>query len=69
MDTPDTVHPKKPLEYFGKEASAFTKRMAEGETIRLEADPENTNRDRYNWLPRWNCCTDWLERGTVNRHW
>ena len=25
VDTPETVHPLKPVEYFGKEASAFTK--------------------------------------------
>jgi len=27
VDTPETKHPKKPVEYFGKEASAFTKKM------------------------------------------
>jgi len=57
VDTPETVHPNKPVEYFGKEASAFTKRMAEGKEVRLEADPENDDRDRYGrllryvWLP------------------
>jgi endonuclease YncB( thermonuclease family) len=35
VDTPETVHPNKPVERFGKEASAFTKRIAEGETVRL----------------------------------
>ena len=25
VDTPETVHPNKPVEHFGKEASAFTK--------------------------------------------
>ena len=34
VDTPETVHPQKPVEYFGKEASAFTKRLAEGQTVR-----------------------------------
>ena len=53
VDTPETVHPKKPVEYFGKEASAFTKRIAEGETVRLESDPQNSNRDRYNRLLRY----------------
>src|SRR5262245_12563409 len=28
VDTPETKHPNKPVERFGKEASAFTKRMA-----------------------------------------
>ena len=29
VDTPETVHPQKPVEYFGKEASEFTKNMVE----------------------------------------
>ena len=33
VDTPETKHPKKPVEYFGKEASAFTKKMVEGEVV------------------------------------
>jgi len=27
VDTPETKHPNKPVEYYGKEATAFTKRM------------------------------------------
>ncbi len=38
VDTPETVHPTKPVEYFGKEASAFTKRMAEDQQVYLEYD-------------------------------
>jgi endonuclease YncB( thermonuclease family) len=30
VDTPETKHPRKPVEYFGKEASAFTRKMVEG---------------------------------------
>jgi micrococcal nuclease len=30
VNTPETVHPQKAVEAFGKEASAFTKRMVEG---------------------------------------
>jgi len=30
VDTPETKHPQKPVEYFDKEASAFTKKMVEG---------------------------------------
>ncbi len=36
VDTPETVHPTKPVEYFGKEASAFTKRIVEGKQVYLE---------------------------------
>jgi micrococcal nuclease len=44
VDTPETKHPKKPVEYFGKEASAFTRRMAEGKRVRLEFDQANAAR-------------------------
>ena len=46
VDTPETVHPNKPVEFFGKEASAFTKRMCEGKKVRLEYDWQK--KDRYN---------------------
>lgn len=45
VDTPETVHPQKPVEYFGKEASNFTKRMVEGKKVRLEYDWQR--KDRY----------------------
>lgn len=45
VDTPETVHPNRPVEFFGKEASAFTTRMLEGKRVRLEYDQER--RDRY----------------------
>jgi micrococcal nuclease len=48
VDSPETVHPEKPVEYFGKEASQFTKRMVEGKLIRLEYDWQR--RDRYGRL-------------------
>lgn len=38
VDTPETVHPHKPVEYFGKEASAFTHTLCEGKKVRLEYD-------------------------------
>lgn len=44
VDTPETKHPKKPVEYFGKEASAFSRRMAEGKRVRLEFDQANAAR-------------------------
>jgi micrococcal nuclease len=45
VDTPETKHPQKPVEYFGKEAYLFTKGMVEGKEVRLEYD--QTRRDRY----------------------
>ena len=46
IDNPETKHPQKPVEYFGKEAFQFTKGMGEGKEVRLEYD--QTRRDRYN---------------------
>jgi micrococcal nuclease len=45
VDTPETKHPTKPVQYFGKEASAFTKRMAEGKSVTLEFDQQRV--DKY----------------------
>lgn len=48
VDTPETVHPQKPVEYFGKEASAFTKTLVSGKRVRLEYDWQR--RDKYRRL-------------------
>ncbi|MGH9870226.1 MAG: thermonuclease family protein [Candidatus Polarisedimenticolia bacterium] len=53
VDTPETVHPQKPVEHFGKEASAFTNRMAIGKIVRLEGDADGANRDKYGRLLRY----------------
>lgn len=44
VNTPETKHPKKPVEHFGQEAAAYTKRIVEGKPIRLEFDPANAPR-------------------------
>lgn len=48
IDTPETVHPEKEEEPYGKEASDFTKERLNGQEIRLELDVEE--RDRYGRL-------------------
>ena len=48
VDTPETKHPKKPVEYFGREATAFTKRMVGGKVIKLRYDQQR--RDKYGRL-------------------
>jgi len=48
VDTPETKHPKKPVQYFGKEASEFTRQMIEGKAVVLEYDWKR--RDRYGRL-------------------
>jgi len=51
MDTPETVHPQKPVELMGKEASAKNKELVEGKVVRLEKDISET--DRYGRLLRY----------------
>ena len=48
VDTPETKHPKKPVEDFGHEASVFTTRLVEGKKVTLEYDQEK--RDKYGRL-------------------
>ena len=46
VDTPETVHPKKGVQFYGKEASNFTKNFLTGKNVWLEYDKNPT--DRYN---------------------
>jgi micrococcal nuclease len=47
IDTPESVHPTKPVECFGKEASQFLKEMVEGKRVRLLSDVSQDATDRY----------------------
>ena len=46
VDTPETVHPNKPVQFYGKEASNFTKQSLTGQRVWLEYD--KNPQDRYN---------------------
>lgn len=46
VDTPETVHPNKPVQFYGKEASNFTKESLNGKRVWLEYDANP--QDRYN---------------------
>lgn len=48
IDTPETKHPSKPVEYYGKEATEANCRLVENKTVRLEFDAQE--RDRYGRL-------------------
>lgn len=56
VDTPETVHPSKPVEFFGKEASEYTKKNLEGKTVYLQKDVSDFDRYgrmlSYVWLTR-----------------
>lgn len=45
VDTPETAHPMKSVEQYGKEASRFTTNLLRGESVYLEYDQQKT--DRY----------------------
>jgi micrococcal nuclease len=51
IDTPETVHPSKPVQCMGKEASAKNKELVLGQTVTLVRDV--TDRDRYGRLLRY----------------
>lgn len=53
VDTPEVRDPRKPVQCFGRVASEFTKNLIGNNPVKLEADPDNTNRDRYNRLLRY----------------
>jgi micrococcal nuclease len=59
VDTPETVHPQKEVEYYGKEASDFTKSMLEGKEVYLEYDIQPT--DKYGRTLAY----IWLSDGTL----
>jgi micrococcal nuclease len=45
VDTPETKHPSKPVQHFGKEAESYTRSQLDGRTIHLESDAQT--RDTY----------------------
>jgi micrococcal nuclease len=53
IDTPETHDPRKPVQCFGEAAAAHTKQLLEGKSVRLEADPQDSDRDKYHRLLRY----------------
>lgn len=53
INTPETVDPRRTVECFGKEASAVTKHLLTGTTVRLERDLSQGDRDKYGRLLRY----------------
>lgn len=50
IDTPETVHPSKPVECFGVEASNRAKAVLTGAQVGIEKDPTQGDYDKYNRL-------------------
>lgn len=53
VDTPETHHPTKPVQCYGAEASALTASLVNKQTVRLRADTQQPNRDKYGRLLRY----------------
>lgn len=65
IDTPETKDPRKPVQCFGKEASAKAAELLSGRRVRLEADPTQGDRDKYGRLLRYL----WREDGVFFNEW
>ena len=53
VDTPETHDPRKTVQCFGQVAAAYTKTQLEGKLVRLVADPEDSDKDKYGRLLRY----------------
>lgn len=53
IDTPETHDPRKPVQCFGEAAATHTKQLLEGKNVRLEANPQDADRDKYRRLLRY----------------
>lgn len=57
IDTPETRDPRKPVQCFGREATARAEVLLDGREVRLTTDPTQDTYDRYDrllayvWLP------------------
>ena len=56
VDTPETKHPQKPVQRFGREAYLFTRELVEGKEVRLDFDWQR--RDKYGRLLAYVYLTD-----------
>lgn len=53
IDTPETHKPNAPVQCYGPAASAYIKNLIGTKSVRLEADPKNSDRDKYDRLLRY----------------
>src|SRR5689334_4640170 len=61
IDTPEVVDPRRPVECFGREASARAHELLDGQTVAVESDPTQGDTDRYGRLLRY----IWLSDGRL----
>jgi micrococcal nuclease len=58
IDTPETVDPRTAVQCFGKEASNYATELLSGQTVGLEADSSQGDKDTYGRLLRYIWLTD-----------
>lgn len=61
LDTPEVVDPRKSVQCFGREASQHAHQLLDRQTVYLEPDSSQTDRDRYGRLLRY----AWLPDGRL----
>ncbi|MEW6027166.1 MAG: thermonuclease family protein [Planctomycetota bacterium] len=50
IDTPETVDPRKPVQFYGKEATNFLANLLKGEEVYLEYETDKLEYDKYGRL-------------------
>jgi micrococcal nuclease len=53
VDTPEVVDPRQPVQCFGQQASDFSHTQLDNGQVRLEIDPSQGDKDKYNRLLRY----------------
>lgn len=61
INTPEVVDPRRPVQCFGREGSARAHELLDGQTVWLEADPSQGERDAFGRLLRY----VWLSDGRL----
>lgn len=69
VDTPESVHPKKEVEYYGKDASDYTCNLiTNAKKIELEYDSNSDKYDKYERLLAWVFVDDYLLQDKLVRN-
>ena len=69
VDTPESVHPKKKVEYYGKDASDYTCNLiTNAKKIELEYDSNSDKYDKYERLLAWVFVDDYLLQDKLVRN-
>jgi micrococcal nuclease len=65
IDTPETVDPRKPVQCFGREASAHAHELLDGQSVAIELDPSQGERDIYGRMLAYVWLSDGRDFGEV----